>query len=167
MAQLTREQQTFILELTDHDFQSSTRGSSCGQEKYVKAHVVVMANEPPPPLWHEKELWLLDLRKGDHLRGQTETDACTWHFPGEAPSMRAQVGKVGRVAKPWDLHDPDQELQAAAAMLRDWRADTRRLREAALREALPPAKRAKLDAMSPASRSVVGDLLQAAFDDPQ
>ena len=165
MAQLTREQQTFILELTDHDYQSSTRGSSCGQEKYVKAHVAVMANEPPPPLWHDKELWVLDLRKGDHLRGQTEEDACTWHFPGEAPTMRPKIGKVGRVAKPWDINDPDPELHAAAEMLRDWRADTRRLRMAQVCSQMPPTKRAKLDAMSPNTRGAVDDLIQAAFDE--
>jgi hypothetical protein len=117
-----------------------------------------MANEPPPALWHEKELWVLDLSKGDHLR-----NTCTWSFPGEAPQLRAQVGRVGRVAKPWEETDPDPELAEAARMLAQWRADSCTIHTvASLEQTLPPAKRARVAAWSPRTREIQDDLLRQA-----
>ena len=40
----------------------------------------------------KKEIWVLNLDHGAQYRND-----CTWDFPGEAPTQRAKVGKVGTV----------------------------------------------------------------------
>ena len=94
------------------------------------------------------------VKKGAHLR-----DECTWHFPGEPPSQRAVIGKVGHVAKPWDLNDPDPECAAAARMLAQWQQDSQKVYTLG---DLPEAKRRKVEALSPGTTQVLQELLRTA-----
>ena len=52
----------FVLSLTDDDHYDS--GKIRGSTKRIAAHVVIVANEPPPALWLKKEIWVLNLDHG-------------------------------------------------------------------------------------------------------
>ena len=149
---MSAAQKTFVLELTDDAQQKS--GKCRGSGHRVVGHVVVLSNEPPPPEWMKKEIWLLELANGAHLRNE-----CVWHFPGEPPSQRAVVGKVGRVARPYSVNDQDPEKAAAARMLTKWQEDSCRVYTL---EDLPTPKRQKMDVLSPDSKTALNSLLREA-----
>ena len=149
---MSAAQKTFVLELTDDAQQKS--GKSRGSGHRVVGHVVVLSNEAPPPERMKNEIWLLELTNGAHLRNE-----CVWHFPGEPPSRRAVIGKVGRVARPYSVDDPDSEKAAAAQMLIKWKEDSRRVFTL---EDLPTPKRQKMEVLSPDTKRTLNALLREA-----
>ena len=154
---MTKVQKNFLLKLTDDARHASQKHKYC--KKRIVGHVVVFANEPVPEEFAKKEVWLLDLKNGDHLKNE-----CVWHFPAEPPTKRAQIGKVGVVANPYSLDDPDPEKAEAARMLQQWQRDSRRVYGI---EDLPTPKRVKVNAaLSPESKEALDSLLRkASFSD--
>ena len=101
-------------------------------------------------------MWQRDLSRGAHLGNEAR-----WHFPGECPTARPTIGRLGRGANPPDPADADPEMREAAALLTAWREEG--MSWVTDFGAVPTPKRQRIEQqLSPGSKEAVLMLVRKA-----
>ena len=120
-------------------------------------HVVIVGNEPNSALFGNKEIWLLELGEDAHLENR-----CVWHFPTEPPSVRAHVGSLGRLnAEKMALLKKSKcpNKLAQLQMILAWKQEGIKIWNL---QDMTPAKRRKIEDLSPGTKDSLNRLLRKA-----